>query len=111
MSTNIQNLCKQIKRGKFLEENIPALFHSMANLYNIYAENNLAMHYTSFYEYYLEDGENWSKDAKDIILDLNRIIRDNLLQQGTVDHSKSIQEVDELREKDYEKDELSFPIY
>jgi len=99
MSTNIQNLCKQIKRGKFLEENIPALFHSMANLYNIYAENNLAMHYTSFYEYYLEDGENWSKDAKDIILDLNRIIRDNLLQQGTVDHSKSIQEVDELRKK------------
>lgn len=103
MSTTIQDLCKQIKRGKQLEENIPALFHSLANHYKNYAGNNLAMHYTSFYEFFLEDGENWSRDAKDIILNINKIIRDTVLQLERTDIKNSIQEVDELRKKIMER--------
>lgn len=99
MNTNIKNICKQIKSGKLLEENIPELFNNLANHYKIYAGNNLAMYYTSFYEQYLEDGENWSKDAKDIILKLNKIIHDQILKQSKANIQKSIQKVDELRKE------------
>lgn len=99
MKTNIQYLCNQIKKGKLLEENIPMLFHTMADQYNTYAGINLAMQYSTFYEFYLEDSENWSKEAKNITTKINKIIQDNILQQANTDHKKIVGKVDQLRKE------------
>ncbi|NLP35293.1 MAG: hypothetical protein GX359_08905 [Clostridiales bacterium] len=99
MKINIQNLCNNIRKGKLLEENIPTFFNLIADHYNRYAGINLAMHYHTFYEFYLEDSKNWSKEAKSITLKINKIIRDNVLQEGKNDRIEIIRKVDELRKE------------
>ncbi|MBE5968491.1 MAG: hypothetical protein E7255_16315 [Lachnospiraceae bacterium] len=97
MKTNLNEVCNQIKKGKYPEENLPKLFCCLANQYNTYAGVNLAMHYETFYEFYLEDHENWSKEALDITYKINRIIHDNLLLKKDTVTKEILKEADNLR--------------
>ena len=99
MKTSLTEVCNQIKKGKYPEENIPKLFNYLANQYDTYARVNLAMHYETFYESYLENHENWSEEAQDIVSKINRIIHDNLLLNNNAEKEKIIIEVDELRKE------------
>jgi len=81
-----------------MEENIPLLLNYLANQYHAYAGVKLVMHYFSFYEAYLDDGEIWSAEAKDILSQLNHVIKNDILsKQKGYEFEKSIRFVDNLR--------------
>ncbi len=99
MNKRIRHLSQEVRSGKQLQENIPQLFNTIADHYQTYASVRLAMHYFSFYEAYLDEGDTWSPQEKDMIDRINHIIRDNLLGTcvGEV-REKVVRETDVIRQ-------------
>jgi hypothetical protein len=98
MNKKIKNISQDIRNSKLLEENIPLMFNHLANHYQTNAGVRLAMHYYAFYESYCEEEGTWSKESNDVIIQLNNIIKDNILQNKSgVDREKAISSVDAIR--------------
>jgi hypothetical protein len=98
MDNDIKQICKNIRSGRLLEENIPMLFNRLADSYFIYAGLQLAMNYYTFYEEYCDDEELWSKDAREIAAKINIFIRDNVLRfKSGPEHEASVCNVDSMR--------------
>jgi hypothetical protein len=98
MNKKIKSISQDIHSGKLLEENIPQLFNHLAGHYKTNAGVRLAMHYYAFYEAYCDEEDTWSKESKEVIVQLNRIIKDNILQsQSGVAREKAITCVDAIR--------------
>jgi hypothetical protein len=100
MNKKIRQLNQDLRNGKLLDENIPQLFNHLANHYEVYASVRLAMHYYAFYEAFNDEEELWSKEAKDIIVCLNEIIKLNILQnQSGQLREDAIRQVDSIRKE------------
>jgi hypothetical protein len=98
MDKKIRHIIQNIRSGQLLEESIPQMFNYLADDYYRYSNIQLSMNYYSFYEAYYDDENTWSKEAKNIILQLNEVIRDNILQnQSGAEHEEAIRKVDALR--------------
>jgi len=98
MDKKITQVSRDIRNGKVLEENISLLLNYLADQYHAYAGVKLVMHYFSFYEAYLDDGEIWSAEAKDILSQLKHVIKNDILsKQKGYEFEKSIRFVDDLR--------------
>lgn len=104
MNKKISHISQEIRKGKFLEENIPQLFNYLADSYDTYAGIRLAMHYYTFYESFCDEENTWSSDARAAISQLNEIIRENILQmQSGTGRENALRAVDELRNNITEK--------
>jgi hypothetical protein len=98
MNKKIKNISQDIHSGKLLEENIPQLFNHLANHYQTNAGVRLAMHYYAFYEAYCDEEETWSKESREVIAQLNSVIKENILQkQSGIAREKAISTVDVIR--------------
>lgn len=98
MDKKIKQICRDVKNGKLLEENIPSLFNYLTDQYHAYAGVRLVMHYVTLYEAYLDEGSLWSQDAMDLTDRLNNLIRDNILNQSMGHaHQEIIASVDQIR--------------
>jgi hypothetical protein len=98
MDKRMINISRDVRNGRFLEENIPMLFNYMADQYHAYASVRLAMHYETLYEAYLDDADLWSEEAREVITQLNKIIKKHVLTKHKVNEmEKTIHFVDELR--------------
>jgi hypothetical protein len=98
MDKNIKKVCQNIRSGKFPEENIPQLFNHLANQYYLYAGVQLSMHYYSFYESYYDEEDTWSKEAKEMVSQVNTIIKDSIVKNPSgYDREAAIKRVDSIR--------------
>jgi hypothetical protein len=98
MNKKIKSISQEIRSGKLMEENIPQLFNHLSNHYKTNAGVRLAMHYYAFYEAYCDDENTWSKESKEAMMQLNQMIKDNILQnQSGVAREKAISCVDAIR--------------
>lgn len=98
MDKRMGQIIKQIQNNKNLEENIPLLFHSMADHYKTLAKVRLAMHYYTFYETYYDDENRWGKQVLSYVDQLNHIISRYLLNEKVEDnHEEDVSLVDTLR--------------
>ena len=80
MVKNTKQICREIRNGIQVEENIQNLFHYLADDYHNYAGLRLAMHYFAFYEAYSDNEETWSKDALETTNRVNQIIDGYILK-------------------------------
>ncbi len=100
MNKGIKNIKRSIQEGRELEENIPQLFHSMANHYQVLAKVRLALHYFTFYELYYDEEDTWSRDALELTKSINEFLGDNILQSKSgLEREKAIQEIDSIRQE------------
>jgi hypothetical protein len=98
MDKNIKHISNDIRNARLLEENIPKLFNILADYYYSYSGVRLAMHYYAFYEAFCDDEGIWGREAKELLAELNKIIRDNILQSRSGhDREKAVLTVDALR--------------
>lgn len=98
MDKSMTNISRNVRSGKILVDNISPLFNYMANQYHDYAGVRLVMHYYTFYESYLDDGDTWSDEAKEIMTQINNVIEKNILSNHKENEmEKTIRFVDELR--------------
>ncbi|HWT75582.1 MAG TPA: hypothetical protein VN258_12825 [Mobilitalea sp.] len=100
MDKNINQINKEIRSGRMLEENIPKIFNQLSDHYTTYAGVRLAMHYFAFYEAYCDDENTRSKDALELTIRLNNIIKDNILESKSgVNREEALSAVDTLRKE------------
>lgn len=98
MEKKLRQICRDVKNGKLLEENIPSLFNYLTDQYHAYAGVRLVMQYVTLYETYLDEESLWSQDAQDLTCRLNEIIRDYVLKQPMGQaHQEIIASVDQIR--------------
>ena len=98
MDKRMKQISQEIQKGRNLEQNIPQLFNSMANQYQVVAEVRLAMHYFTFYEAYYDDENTWSKEALSYIDQVNGIIHDNIVEnKAGTDREKAIVKIHSIR--------------
>lgn len=98
MNKKLKHLSQDIRNGKLLEENIPQLFNYMTNYYYTNAGVRMAMHYYAFYEAFCDDENLWSNDGKNLITEINQLIRDNIVnKQSGTELVKAVQRIDEIR--------------
>ncbi len=98
MEKRIKQISRDIRSGVLLEENIPNLFNYLADHYNAFAGLQLAMHYFTFYEAYLDEEGIWSREALEITEKLNHAVRDYVIQfRSGADRERIITEVDLIR--------------
>ena len=98
MNKRWKNISQEILGQKQLQENIPQLFNYLANHYETYASVKLAMHYYAFYEAFLDEEDTWSSGAKDIMQQLNEIIKNNVLTSCSgASREKAIVAADTMR--------------
>lgn len=104
MDNNIKQICKNIRSGRLLEENIPMFFNRLADSYFIYAGLQLAMNYYTFYEEYCDDEELWSKDAREKAAKINVFINDNVLQfKSGSEHEEAVCNIDSMRNENMKR--------
>lgn len=98
MDNELKLICKNIRKGKMLEENIPQLFSKLADIYYVYALLQLAMNYYTLYEEYCDEEELWSVDAKEKCAKINEFIRDNVLNfKSGIEHEEAVGYIDSIR--------------
>lgn len=97
MNKQIRVLDNEIRKGKNLDVNIPKMFNYIADYYYNYSRINLTMNYYSFYEFYLDEGNKWSMESKNILDSVNRLIKDNILQDKNLDREQAVKEIDGIR--------------
>lgn len=97
MNKQIRMIDKEIRKGKNLDFNIPRMFNYIADYYYNYSSVNLTMNYYSFYEFYLDEGKDWSKESKDILVSVNKLINNNILQDKNSDREQAVKEIDGIR--------------
>ena len=97
MNKQIRVIDNEIRKGKNLDVNIPKMFNYIADYYYTYSSVNLTMNYYSFYEFYLDDGKNWSKEAKTILDSINMVIYNNMVRDEHIDRELAIKKIDGIR--------------
>lgn len=98
MDNELKQICKNIRRGKRLEENIPGLLNRLADIYFVYAGLQLAMNYYTLYESFCDEEELWSRDAVDRAKELNSFIKDKLFDfKSGPEQEKAVYTIDSLR--------------
>ncbi|NLK28838.1 MAG: hypothetical protein GX306_10940 [Clostridiales bacterium] len=98
-NNRIIQISNNIKSKILLEENIPQLFNYLADRYYTYAGVRLSLHYYTCYGEYVEEGNAWSEEATNILLNINKIIHENIVQQSKIDKNKVIEKVNQLRKE------------
>lgn len=100
MSKNMKLICKEIQKGENLDSNIPQFFNRLVTLYDQYAELKFTMHYYTFYENYVESGEERSEEEEKLLWDMNRILKEVLSNSFTGDRmEESIKGLDAIRSR------------
>lgn len=97
MDKQMRMIDKEIRNGKNLDVNIPKMFNYIADYYYNYSSVNLTMNYYSFYEFYLDEGNKWSKESKEILASVNNIIYNNVLQNKEFDRQRAVKNIDGIR--------------
>jgi len=98
MNKNMKSICFEIKDGKNLEANIPQFLNHLVNIYGQYSEVKFAMHYYTFYEYYLESFGDALAEEKVIMKEFNTIIKECLLSDFSGDKMENgVKRLDEMR--------------
>ena len=98
MDKETKQLYQNIINHKQLEESLPGFFNSLADKYHTLAAVRLALHYYSFYEHYLDEGEQWDEAAKSVLEQLNQVIGESVLSsRDTGVHEEAVRTVDVLR--------------
>ena len=97
MNKQIRVIDNEIRKGKNLDVNIPKMFNYIADYYYTYSSVNLTMNYYSFYEFYIDESKNWSKEAKTILDSVNKVIYNNIVQDEHIDRELAIKKIDGIR--------------
>ncbi|HHX11630.1 MAG TPA: hypothetical protein GX731_02325 [Clostridiales bacterium] len=97
MNKQIRMIDNEVRKGKNLDVNIPKMFNYIADYYYNYSSVNLTMNYYSFYEFYLDEGNRWSKESKDILDSVNKLINNNIVKDKNRDREQAIKEIDGIR--------------
>lgn len=100
MNQNMRLICKEIQKGKNLETNLPQFFNRLVTLYDQYAQIKFTMHYYTFFENFLETSKERSKEEKDLLRGVNKIIKD-IYTKGFTKYriEKSVKELDAIRKQ------------
>lgn len=97
MDKQLRKIDKEIRNSKNLDVNIPKMLNYIADYYYNYSSVNLTMNYYSFYEFYLDEGNKWSKESKEILASVNEIINNNVLQNNEFDRERAVMNIDGIR--------------
>ncbi len=98
MDKQTKQLYQNIINNKQLEENLPGFLNSLADKYHSLAAVRLALHYYSFYEFYLDEGEQWGEAAKTVLEQLNRVIGESVVNSRSGrEHEEAVRTMDLLR--------------
>lgn len=107
MDKDMKLLYHDILNNELPEVNIPRFFNLLVNDYHILASVRLAMHYYSFYEDYIDEGTSWGKSILDLMQQLNRIIRTDLLdEKNGAGREEAVSFLDRLRNEVMERMKL-----
>ena len=79
MNKNMRQICREIQQGNNLEVNLPQFFNRLVTLYEQYAEIKFTMHYYTFYESYIDSNLDKTPDTKQLLAEVNHIIKGCLL--------------------------------
>lgn len=98
MNKNINMICREIRQGKHLENNIPNFFNRLVTLYEQYARINLTMNYYTFYESQLEATYVLTKSEKSHLDEINQIVKEYILSEFSGRKlEEGISKINELR--------------
>lgn len=98
MNKNMRTVCKEIKQGKNLESNLPNYFNRLVTLYEEYATLNLTMNYYTYYENYMEATSVKSKEEKNLLEEVNLLIKEYLLGDYSATKAKEgVEKIDKIR--------------